>query len=589
MRLMANRAGSTALAMLGLIVAACSVNPGVSAIESKQVAVPTTAASSSDTTASTPEPSPSAPTTGSAGTSPTTSLPAEPLASDVEFGSCESFVRRDTEPPGDGWECGYLTVALDPADPDGDAIELAVTRRPGSRSRGDALVFNPGGPGGAGLPFVWQTADRLPADVLRLFDIVSWDPRGVGVSVPAITCPRAARWEDPDLLARCAEATGPLLEHISTANHVDDLDRIRQALANERLNYVGYSYGTYLGARYAARFPERVGRFVLDGAVDPASGTSSAPRIDGFPWYAADEGSTVEDRFFALCDAAAACELGPDSASRYRELLGRIGDLPTDAYPGEERVDAPTLAAVVSTSMLDPFNWGLLSTALEDAAAGDASTVDALADLLQVSNAYFGEYVDVRDDNEDIANLAIYCADFEGVEQVPDYCSGLPSNGAPTRGVEAVDVDVPVVVIGTALDPSTPGRHADELAGRLGDARVVHWDGIGHTAFPLRSLCIDDAVTAYLLDGVLPADGLRCEFVAGVQGDTALAEFLFALPPTYVQPWIEAELFDAWGIRAACGAERLSTGGDRLVTHLVLGLDNDGTALAIDKAAASCR
>ncbi|MFW2336409.1 alpha/beta hydrolase, partial [Ilumatobacter sp.] len=470
----------------------------------------------------------------------------------------------------------------------GALVELAVTRRAGQRSRGEALVINPGGPGGAGLPFAWALAEHLPADVLRLFDVVSWDPRGVGVSNPAIVCPNGAHWADPDLLGRCDRSTGELMAHMSTGNHVDDLEALRMALGGERLNYLGYSYGTYLGAMYANRFPDRVGRFVLDGATHPDAGTPEAPRLGGEPWYAAESLEQVEARFFELCDLAAACELGDDSRVTFLDLTASVAELPTEAFGGEERIDAITLEAVVATSMSDPFNWGVLATALEDAQRGDASTLDALADLLEVSNAYFGEVVDLRESNEAVANPTIYCADFQAVPAAPAYCDGVPANSRASAALGAVEVAEPMLVIGTAFDPNTPGRHAGELADRLGDAVVLYWDGVGHTAFPLNSPCVDDAVSAYLLDGVLPDDGLRCEFVAGAAGDQEIAEYLFALPPAYVEPWIADEIADTWGDDAGCGAERLSVAGDRIVVHVVLGVRSPAVTAAFDKAAAAC-
>ncbi len=446
---------SAFVAVLGVLVAACSAQPGVRNVASEPTPTTPVVETVPPPTTIVDQPTPDV--------APTTT----PIARDatIEFGSCDEFAEGAPEAPGPEWQCGVLDVPLDHDDPGGALVELAVTRRAGQRSRGEALVINPGGPGGAGLPFAWALAEHLPADVLRLFDVVSWDPRGVGVSNPAIVCPNGARWADPDLLGRCDRSTGELMAHMSTGNHVDDLEALRMALGGERLNYLGYSYGTYLGARYANRFPDRVGRFVLDGATHPDAGTPEAPRLGGEPWYAAESLEEVEARFFELCDLAAACELGDDSRVTFLDLMASVAELPTEAFGGEERIDAITLEAVVATSMSDPFNWGVLATALEDAQRGDASTLDALADLLEVSNAYFGEVVDLRESNEAVANPTIYCADFQAVPAAPAYCDGVPANSQASAALGAVDVAEPMLVIGTAFDPNTPGRHAGELVG----------------------------------------------------------------------------------------------------------------------------
>ena len=172
------------LAAAGVLATGCVGDPGVRARE----AVATSA-----------EQAPTVPTTISTtqATAPgsTTDPPvAHPV---IEFASCDGVAADDSEPPSADWECGTLVAPMDPSLPDGPVVELAVTRLTGSRSRGDALVFNPGGPGVAGVAHVWSLAESLPEDVLRLFDIVSWDPRGVGASVPAITCPRPAAASSP--------------------------------------------------------------------------------------------------------------------------------------------------------------------------------------------------------------------------------------------------------------------------------------------------------------------------------------------------------------------------------------------------------
>lgn len=512
----------------------------------------------------------------------TTTLPATPT---VEFEPCEESGLD--APSLESWECGVLTAPMDPGDPSGPTVDIAVTRRPGSRSGGRALLVSPGGPGAGGVEYVWQFAEFLPIDLLRLYDVVSWDPRGVGRSEPSVTCPRGARWSDTDLLARCAESTGQLMAHMSTPNHVADLEALRVALEQERLDYVGYSYGTYLGAAYANAHPEGVGRFVLDGPVSPVSGTLDAPVVLGEPWYADDGYGTARSRFFELCDATTLCDLG-DSGDAFDALVVAVQDLPTDTYPGQRSIDALQLEAIVDAAMFDPFNWGLLATGLEDARAGDASTLDALADLYEVSPLYFGDVVDLRASNESIARSVIYCADFRKHPEVPDVCSGMPANLLQVGAIDTVDVRHPILVIGTAYDPATPIQHAEQMRDALGDAVVLNWDGVAHTAFVSNTFCIDDAVVEYLLDDVVPDDGTTCDFVPFAEGLEDTAEYLFELPPFYAESLI-AEALDGRGERNAdCLALELSGAGDRVATHAILGVESSDYVAAREAAVAAC-
>jgi pimeloyl-ACP methyl ester carboxylesterase len=564
------------LAAWGVVVAGCAAQAGVRVGESASIG------------GARPDPT-LAPPAGTATTTPVVTTVPSPIHDEAQmtFGSCGRYVQGAQAPPSPSWECATLAVAIDPADRDAGVVHLAVTRLEGRYSDGRALVVNPGGPGNAGLPFVWSIADTLPTDVVNSYDIVSWDPRGVGMSTPRVACPRGARWSDADLLRRCDDDSGGLMEYMATPYHVRDLDQLRRSLGQDRLNYLGYSYGTFLGAQYANRFPEAVGRFVLDGAVDPASGTVMAPYFAGDPWYAADDSSEVTGRFFELCDASDRCDLGPDSAAAFDRIVAVVASIPTERFPGELAIDPVTLDAVLITSMLDPSNWGFLATALEDAAAGDGSTVAALADLLEVSSAYYGDLVGAFD-SEGVARLAIYCADFQSHPRRPSACGGMPDNEMIPAELASIDVEQPVLVIGTSFDPNTPGRHAVAMTSRLGDAVGLYWDGVGHTAFPYNSWCIDDTVEAYLADGALPDDGTHCDFVDGMFTDSEVADLLFGLDATYLEPWIVEVLEPVLGADAECGAARLADSDDQTLVHVLLGVTSAVAESAIDEAAASC-
>ena len=231
----------------------------------------------------------------------------------VEWGACPGIGAYELTTD---WECGWVTVPLDRGEPGGATVEVALSR-PVLEGGDDRrpLVINPGGPGAPGVEFVWTFADVLPPELLDVFYPVGWDPRGVGMSRPAIECGPADEMGIPDP-GECVERTGELLGFVGAADAALDLEEVRLALGVDRLDYLGYSYGTALGAVYAMAHPDGVGQFVLDGAIDPAAGDPDNPlALDGVPDYAADELDAVVARFRELCDASAECAAGPDSGA----------------------------------------------------------------------------------------------------------------------------------------------------------------------------------------------------------------------------------------------------------------------------------
>ena len=200
-----------------------------------------------------------------------------PIESDLEWSECrDQLVELLTD-----WECAWVDAPLDHDDPAGDTISVALSRP--VLDEGDTrrpLVVNPGGPGGSGIELAWSLVDLLPPDLLDEYYPVGWDPRGVGRSLPAVDCGDFDDFAIPDVQA-CIDRTGPLLAQVGAADSALDLEYVRAALGVERLDYLGYSYGTALGAVYAMAHPDRVGRFVLDGAVDPTAGDPDGPLAVG--------------------------------------------------------------------------------------------------------------------------------------------------------------------------------------------------------------------------------------------------------------------------------------------------------------------
>ncbi len=495
------RAPGAGLAGALVLAAACATDPGVRTEGAMAIA--------SDTTAT-----------------------ADESGVPVEWGACPGIGAHELTTD---WECGWVTVPLDRGEPGGATVEVALSR-PVLEGGDDRrpLVINPGGPGAPGVEFVWTFADVLPPELLDVFYPVGWDPRGVGLSRPAIECGPADEMGIPDP-GECVERTGELLGFVGAADAALDLEEVRLALGVDRLDYLGYSYGTALGAVYAMAHPDGVGQFVLDGAIDPSAGDPDNPlALDGAPDYSADELDAVVARFRELCDASTECAAGPDSGAVIDGLRGTIRGLPTAHFAGDpEELSRLDLDELIDGAMYDPWTWGLIGDALRDAADGDASTLAALSAYgLEVAT-------EGSSDQFAAANFAIHCADFS---DVPDRwgCDGMPA-AADLPVISTVDVAAPILVIGTQYDPATPGRHAEELAAALGDAVAMRWEGLGHTAYPV-SECVDGAVDDFLIDGRLPAAGTSCPFVDGETTDEGIADVLFGYPRPWIDGWIESEL-----------------------------------------------
>jgi len=533
--------------------------------------------------------------------------PVSTAQSTIEWGSCEGFGILDADELGtNGWECGRFDVPMNPDDPDGGLppVSLAVTRHRATGDRFGAIAVNPGGPGAAGLPLAWNLRSVLPAELLRGFDIVSWDPRGLGQSEPRLGCPADALPDDLDLIERCVETSGPLASFIAAPYTVADMDQLRIALGEERLDFLGYSYGSILGAGYAARFPDHVGSFVLDGVTDPDVGSIDGPVSGGFPTFADDGLPAALGRFHELCDASALCLPGVESEATVSRVADSAPELTTDDFAGEPEELTPDLIDEhMAISMQFAGEWELLAAALAEADGGDGSLLAAHVDFNDFSTGdpddELGSDGDGDDDdgsapdNFEAANFLIYCADL-GPYVEWSFCDDMPVAADPLRRVEPVDLDRSILLIGTEYDPLTPGYHAEEMAGRLGDAVWMLWEGVGHTAFPGWTRCIDDAVTDQFLGRALPESGTRCSFIEGVAGDPELGDELFGFEIVDGRPWL-AESLDANGRTDADTAECIARGiipddtpDNTLVSELILDVRSDEAEAAFSAVAASC-
>jgi len=545
----------------------------------------------------------------------TTELPVvEAPATELAWGSCDDFGAPSVDRLGTrGWECAVLASPMDPFGDVADAgvVELALTRHPATGERRGAILLNPGGPGGAGLPTAWGIRGAMPSEMLRSFDIVSWDPRGVGRSTPSIDCDDEVSPGDDGFIERCAEATGPLSAFLSAPYSVADMEAIRLALGEPELNYLGFSYGSVLGATYADAHPDTVGAFVLDGVTDPLAGSLQGPFSDGFPTLADDGRDAALDRFAQICDATERCLFSLDAATVIGDLAVQVPVLPTpNRSGGPDQVSAEAFDGVIDDALQSASEWELLATGLSDADRGDASTLAAIIARDARFRAEFdsneaspsgddspesSDDPSERDDEPDgqsdfaEANFMIYCADFGPLITEWTFCDGLPVNSQPMSAVQQVDVEREILVIGTTYDPLTPGYHAGEFAAALGDATHVVWDGVGHTAFPGWTTCIDDVVTAQFLRNALPDDGATCSFLFGIDDDERLGDVLFGHGDVESANLLERSLAEL-GARndAGCLADVINQATDQVITHVVLDVTSNAAGDALDAAGRVC-
>lgn len=479
---------------------------------------------------------------------------AEPkLGQPVEWTPCRSS-NPQVKIPG-GALCGKLAVPVDYDRPDGDVAALALIRFPATGDKIGSLVINPGGPGESGIEAALGVFQTLPKRVHERFDLVGFDPRGVASSRPAIWCNSDAdndrlraepqvdysregvahiENETKQFVGRCVDKMGKnFLAHVGTVNVAKDLDAIRAALGDDKLTYLGYSYGTRIGSAYAEEFPQRVRAMILDGAVDPNADPIEAELRqakgfqDAFNNYAAD------------CAKNAGCPLGADSAKAvevYHSLVDPLVD------PDNPRISRPARTkdprglsysdAIVGTIMAlySPNLWQHLTDGLSELVDNRGDTLLALADMYMRRDSH-GRY-----NNSGDARVAINCVDQPPVtdrdkvidedrrarEIAPFMSYGKFTGDAPlgtcafwpvppTSQPHAVSAPglVPTVVVSTTHDPATPYKAGVDLANQLRGS-LLTFDGTQHTVVFQGDSCIDEYVTAYLIGGTTPPSGAKC-------------------------------------------------------------------------------
>ncbi|MFE5140888.1 alpha/beta hydrolase [Streptomyces fagopyri] len=453
-----------------------------------------------------------------------------------------------------GFECTTMKVPLDYDDAASGAIKLAVARKKatGPGRRIGSLLVNPGGPGGSAVGYLQAYAGLgYPAKIRARYDMVAVDPRGVARSEPieCLSGPEMDAFTKTDMTPDnvretdelvdaykkfaegCARHSPKVLRHVSTVEAARDMDILRAVLGDQKLNYVGASYGTFLGATYAGLYPQRVGRMVLDGALDPSitARKLNEEQTAGF--------ETAFKSFAKDCVSRSGCPLGgrgtsPDQVGRNLSAFFKKLDanpIPTDDADRKELTESLATTGVIA-AMYDEGAWPQLREAL-----GAAMKHKDGAGLLALSDSYYERDAKGHYTNLMYANAAVNCLDlpaaFSGPDQLekslpafekasPVFGDGLAwaslncaywpvkATGEPHR-IEAKGAG-PILVVGTTRDPATPYAWAESLAGQLSSATLLTYVGDGHTAYGRGSVCIDSAVNRYLLDGTPPPKGKRC-------------------------------------------------------------------------------
>ena len=480
-------------------------------------------------------------------------------SSDGATGTAGSSEETDTAT----FSCAVITVPLDYANPKGETISIAVKKRAatGGHSQG-ALFINPGGPGDSGVSFAERAGNALSPDLLSAYDIIGFDPRGVGSST-AITCssdddsssspaepsatgtpsagstPSAGtasggesyeEWAEStrqsfqELSKQCGSNTEPaaLLDHVDTVSAARDLDILRALAGQEKLNYLGFSYGTYLASVYAETFPGNTGRIVLDGAIDPSLSLAEQGlgQAKGF--------EQALRTYVAYCQSSSGCPLsgGTDAGvQQIRDLITSANSTPLATGDPKRTVTGADIVTALSEYLYTTEqNWPPLTKALDQAinhrdgsafAASeeqDSSSKDDGGGAFQAvtcldypvegdTTTWAAQYEQAKREAPIFADSAV------GMDLV---CSVWGHNGTRKPAQIHARGAAPILVVGTTGDPATPYAWSKSLAEQLDSGQLLTWEGNGHTAYGGDASCVNDAVDAYLISGTMPKKGLTC-------------------------------------------------------------------------------
>ena len=561
------RSTSPAIWKAGAVLAALMLSTALPACQPQASAASTTP----PTSAATPTAQASAPASGSPGSSSNSTGSPDGSQSDAPQG-LESFYSQtiDWEDCSDGtspFQCGTVTVPLDYEHPDGRTITIAVRKLPapdGDAEHG-SLFINPGGPGASGVAMMQVMAPMFTEELRGAYDIIGFDPRGVGQSTP-ITC-----WTNDEIkqhLANPSDDAGPtdplkgvtyknvpaqdkidrgaanaarcaqhsqvpeLLDHVGTRDVARDLDILRATNGNAKLNYLGISYGTRIGAIYADLFPDRVGRVVLDSAMDPSKRSGGEIRAEQITF---SEGALRQ--YVEHCQAQNGCPLTGSTGEAVAQLAAFVDGLdqaPLTVPDSDATVNTQDATAVIQRLAVKQPDWDALTAMLTPAITNHDGTLMAKAKQGSNKSSTMPVEAAVNIANSEIMFAAVICNDdpdtggtasdwdaqsaaekktypfFGGTSNAMDaYCRGWGHRGkTPPRETRAKGSD-PILVVGIKGDIQTLYSWAQSLAGQLDNGHLLTVEGYGHGAFGTNN-CATTAITGFLVDGTMSADGTTC-------------------------------------------------------------------------------
>ncbi len=448
----------------------------------------------------------------------------------------------------DGFQCATISVPLSYDDPNGQTIALNINRhkaRDSAHGLGPLLV-NPGGPGGSGLDFARSYDAFLSPSVSDRFDVVGFDPRGVGTSTP-LQCLTAAQtdnfvstmgtpWSAEETKAvtdtahglgqGCKERSATLVANVGTVPAAKDMDIIRGVLGVKKISYLGKSYGTFLGLTFINLFPNSVDRFVLDGVIAPdlTNDELAQGQSDGF--------QLALSRFVANCPKHGNCPLPDGQAAgmkRISDFLTSLQTKPLSTDTSRPLTRAMAFNAIVGSLYEQRSGWPMLRDALSSAFSGDGSDLEEIVDSFTGRNedgTYSSNSIDAlygvncldRPDRANVARTEELATQWKASAPLfgPDLAWGnLPCYDWPAPATDAAkkmtgEGAPPVMLVGTVNDPATPYRWATQTAAQMPTAALVSWNGDGHTAYMRGSDCVDQAVDKFYFEGTTPGARVNC-------------------------------------------------------------------------------
>jgi pimeloyl-ACP methyl ester carboxylesterase len=447
-------------------------------------------------------------------------------------------------------KCGTVNVPLDWSNPSKGTLHLAVIFHDPTGSSLGSLFMNPGGPGGSGFDFIRDSmSSAASAAVVKRYRMVGWDPRGVGQSDP-VKCLSAketdkmlydvsgypvnsakdiaaAKAQHAQFLAACKKNTGVELEYVDTVSAARDMDILRVVMGEPKLNLLGYSYGSFLGETYAALYPQNVGKFVLDGAMDPtvSDEQQSLNQLVGFDSafkaYLAASVTQANSPFYG--------QTVDQAISRIKAFLLKLETTTLPTNDGRKLTESSALTGMLFTLYSKSY-WKYMTQGFSQAFKGDGTTFILLADAYNNRNQD-GSYTG----NELESNIAVNCLDNRSSAVTADMvaqnakvmaassllgrywqwgglgCLNWPKQHTVSPKSYAATGAGPILVLGTTNDPATPYKQAVHMAQIISSAHLVTLHGEGHTAYIQGNACIDKAVDGYLLNGTVPAKDPDCK------------------------------------------------------------------------------